>query len=59
VGLEVSNSYRCHSDIVVPNVTTWGWRSYSDAGDRPWQTAALGDTQRSRPGNSERSAAIC
>ena len=23
VGLEVSNSYRCHTVIVVPNVTTW------------------------------------
>jgi len=33
--------------------------SYSNAGDKPWQTAALSGTQRIRVAISERSAAIC
>ena len=32
---------------------------YSNAGDKPWQTAALIGTQRIRGTISERGAAIC
>jgi hypothetical protein len=32
---------------------------YSNAGDKPWQPAALGGTQRIRGAISERAAAIC
>jgi hypothetical protein len=59
VGLEVSNSYRCHIVIVVPNVTTLGWRSYSNGRDKPWQMVALSGTQRIRTAISERAASIC
>jgi hypothetical protein len=33
--------------------------SYSNADDKPWQTAALNGTQRIQPAISERGAAIC
>jgi hypothetical protein len=59
VGLEVSNSYRCHVLIVVPNVTTYGRRSYSNTDDKPWQTEALSGTVRTQAGIFERAAAIC
>ncbi len=55
VGLEVSNSYRCHTVIVVPNVTTWEWLSYSNAGDKRWQMAALSEFRTLFPNGLQRS----
>ncbi len=41
------------------NLRLTGRRSYSNAGDKPWQTAALSGTQRDQSRISERGAAIC